>query len=155
MLFNLKFPLIIGVFFVISCATTHNMTHEMVGYNDIKEIISTHCLSCHGNSSPPLEEFKKDKENYKGIGKGPKMDSYDELIKFVKGSDAGALMRRLDDGKNTKDGKPGNMYQYLGNTDSERSANLEILKRWIGHWTLKKKAEMTDDDIKAIKALKE
>ena len=43
--------------------------------------------------------------------KGPKMDSYKNLIIMVNGTDSGALMRRLDDGKSAKDGKPGNMYQ--------------------------------------------
>jgi hypothetical protein len=71
---------------------------------------------------------------------------------FVNGKDTGALMRRLDDGKNTKDGKPGNMYIKLGETDSERAKNLEIIKKWVGGWTLKRKAEITEEELKAIKA---
>ena len=34
--------------------------------------------------------------------------------------DAGALMRRLDNGKHTKDGKPGNMYVNLADDDRAR-----------------------------------
>jgi hypothetical protein len=70
----------------------------------------------------------------------------------VKGSDAGALMRRLDDGKNTKDGKPGNMYTYLGSTDAQRSANLETFKKWVGSWSLKRRKELGTEELDAIKA---
>jgi hypothetical protein len=34
------------------------------------------------------------------------VDTCESLMVVVKGSDAGALMRRLDNGKNTRDGKP-------------------------------------------------
>jgi len=37
----------------------------------------------------------------------PRLVTYGNLMVMVKGSDAGGLMRMLDDGKNTKDGKPG------------------------------------------------
>jgi hypothetical protein len=70
----------------------------------------------------------------------------------VKGSDAGALMRRLDDGKNTKDGKPGNMYTYLGSADAQRSANLETFKKWVGSWSLKRRKELSTEELDAIKA---
>lgn len=40
----------------------------------------------------------------------------------------GAMMRRLDDGKGAKDGKPGNMYQHLGGTEEERQKNLALFK---------------------------
>jgi len=70
----------------------------------------------------------------------------------VNGKDTGALMRRLDDGKHTKDGKAGNMYMSLGETDLERAKNLETIKKWVGGWTLKRKAEITEEELKAIKA---
>lgn len=119
---------------------------------DIKGVIEKRCLFCHGQKSPTMEEFHKDKEGYKKKMKGPKLDTYANLMVVVKGSDAGALMRRLDDGKNTKDGKPGNMYTHLGNTDAERAANLEIFKKWIGNWTLKRSKELTKEELQAIKA---
>jgi hypothetical protein len=37
-----------------------------------------------------------------------KMDSYRQLVNFVVWPNTGAVMRRLDDGKSAKDGKPGN-----------------------------------------------
>lgn len=46
-------------------------------------------------------------------------------------------MRRLDDGKGSGSGKPGNMYQYLGETEEERQINLNVFKSWIGNWSLK------------------
>jgi hypothetical protein len=110
----------------------------MVTYeNNVKPVIANGCLSCHG-SNPS--------------SKGLRMDTYQNLMVFVNGKDTGALMRRLDDGKNTKDGKPGNMYKWLGKTDEERSKNLETIKNWIGGWTLKRKAEITEEELKAIRA---
>lgn len=55
--------------------------------------------------------------------------------------DTGAIMRRLDDGKNTRDGKPGNRYQYVGTTDEERQRNFSIFKAWVGEdaWTHKRR----------------
>jgi hypothetical protein len=79
------------------------------------------------------------------------MDSDANLVVFVNGSDAGAVMRRLDDGKNTKDGKPGNMYNYLGSTDAERAQRLEQFRKWVGNWTLKRRKELTTSELAAIK----
>jgi hypothetical protein len=81
------------------------------------------------------------------------MDTYENLMIFVNGKETGALMRRLDDGKNTKDGKPGNMYNALGGTGAERSENLELIKKWIGGWNLKRKGEITEAERKTVKAL--
>jgi hypothetical protein len=67
------------------------------------------------------------------------MDSYADLIFFVGWPDTGALMRRLDDGRNAG-GKPGNMYQFLGTSDEERQKNLQTFKAWVGPegWILKR-----------------
>ena len=54
------------------------------------------------------------------------------LIFFIGWPDTGAIMRRLDDGKNTADGKPGNMYQNLGANEEERQKNLNLFKEWVG-----------------------
>jgi hypothetical protein len=74
------------------------------------------------------------------MSRGPRMDTYADLIFFVGWPDTGAVMRRLDDGKNTKDGKPGNMYQYLGATEEERKKNFDLFKAWVGEeaWTHKR-----------------
>ena len=126
---------------------------EAVTYEkDIKGIIEKRCVFCHGPDSPSMEEFDRDKEGYKKKSKGPRLDTYGSVMVVVKGSDAGALMRRLDDGKNTKDGKPGNMHANLGKTDAERRANLETFRKWVGHWTLKRKHELSPAELEAIKA---
>ncbi len=139
--------------FVIMAAAVPVFAGEAVTYEkDIKGIIAKQCLSCHGSDSPAMEEFKRDQEGYKKKMKGPRADTYGNLMVMVKGSDAGALMRRLDDGKNTKDGKPGNMYAYLGGADAERSANLEIFKKWVGNWSLKRIKEISKEELEAIKA---
>ena len=120
---------------------------------DIKNIISAQCQACHGSDAPAMAEFKKEEEKFKKAGKGPRADSYTDLMVMVNGSDTGALMRRLDDGKNTANGKPGNMYSYLGGTDEEKAKNLETIKKWIGGWTLKRKKDISEEELKAIKAL--
>jgi len=126
---------------------------EAVTYEkDIKGIVAKQCGSCHGSDSPAMEEFKRDEAGYKKKMKGPRADTYANLMVMVNGSDAGALMRRLDDGKNTKDGKPGNMHASLGSTDAERGANLETFKKWVGGWTLKRKKELGKEELEAIKA---
>jgi mono/diheme cytochrome c family protein len=126
---------------------------EAVTYEkDIKGIIAKRCIACHGSNAPTMEEFDRDKEGFKKKMKGPRYDTYGNLMVVVKGSDAGALMRRLDDGKNTKDGNPGNMHKYLGSTDAERSANLETFRKWVGNWTLKRKKELSQEELGAIKA---
>ena len=119
---------------------------------NVKPVVAARCLSCHGSDAPTITEYKKDKEGFKKKMKGPRMDSYENLILFVKGDEAGALMRRLDDGKKKTDGKPGNMYLWLGKTEPERAENLSIIKKWVGEWTLKRKEEMTEEERKAVKA---
>ena len=120
---------------------------------DVKKIISAQCLSCHGSDAPTMTDFKKEEEKFKKAMKGPRADTYANLMVMVNGSDTGALMRRLDDGKNTEKGKAGNMYSYLGGTDEEKAKNLEVIKKWIGGWTLKRKKDISEDELKAIKAL--
>jgi hypothetical protein len=139
--------------FVILVVSVPVFAAETVTYEkDIKGIIAKQCLSCHGSDAPSMEEFKRGEDGYKKKMKGPRYDNYANLMVVVKGSDAGALMRRLDDGKNTKDGKPGNMYTYLGSTDAQRSANLETFKKWVGSWSLKRRKELGTEELDAIKA---
>jgi mono/diheme cytochrome c family protein len=130
-------------------AGTDAVTYE----RDIKKIMSEQCLSCHGSDAPTMAEFKKDQEKFKKVMKGPRADTYANLMVMVNGSDTGALMRRLDDGKNTANGKPGNMYEYMGKTDGEKAKNLEVIKKWIGGWTLKRAKDISGDELKGIKAL--
>jgi len=80
-----------------------------------------------------------------------RMDTYSHLIFYTAWPDTGALMRRLDDGKGVKDGKPGNMYQYLGGTEEERQQNLRLFKEWVGNWTLKRWKEFSKEDVEGIK----
>jgi mono/diheme cytochrome c family protein len=138
------------------CATAPAPTGEKpITYdNTIKKIMAERCMACHGSDSPLIADFDKDKKGYEAKSKGPRMDTYENLMTFVNGSDAGALMRRLDDGKNTKDGKPGNMYVNLANDDAGRAARLAQFKQWIGSWNLKKRAELSPAELAAIKAPK-
>ena len=125
---------------------------EDVGYmKQIKPVFESKCAACHGQDSPEYPAFKEEKKKFEGKMKGPRMDNYTHLIFFVGWPDNGALMRRLDDGKSTKDGKAGNMYQYLGGTEEERQKNLSLFKEWVGNWTLKRWPEITKEDLNGLK----
>lgn len=106
--------------------------------NQIKPMIQKLCAECHGDDAPTLAEFKLAEEKFKKEKLGPRTSTYENLLQIIAYTDTGALMRRLDDGTNTADKKPGNMYKYLGETDAERAANLAIVKAWVGEgaWNL-------------------
>jgi len=124
---------------------------EITYRKHIKPIFEAKCIVCHGVGSPEHPEFKGDKEKYEKVLKGPRMDTYTHMIYFVGWPDTGAVMRRLDDGKSAKDGKPGNMYQYLGGTEEERQKNLKFFKEWVGNWTLKRWNEISKEELGGIK----
>lgn len=107
---------------------------------DIQPLWNAKCAGCHGAQSPYLGDFVENEKKYREAMKGPRMDTYADLITFIGWPDTGAIMRRLDDGKNTADHKPGNMYAYLGATDGERQTNLKLFKAWVGEegWILKR-----------------
>ena len=105
------------------------------------------CAGCHGEGSPEHKQFKKDKEGYKARGLGPRMDTYTYLISFVAWPDTGAVMRRLDDGKNSQTAKQGNMYEHLGDSEQERQDNLKIFQEWIGNWSLKRWKDSSKKEI--------
>lgn len=114
------------------------MAADVTYRNDIKPLVQAQCGDCHGAQSPWLEDFSLDQDKYKREKSGPRFDSYGALIALVGWPDSGALMRRLDDGANTPDKKPGNMFKFLGETDAERKANLAKIKAWVGEdaWNL-------------------
>lgn len=120
--------------------------------NTIKKIIAERCSGCHGAGAPTLAEFDKDKDGWKKKSKGPRLDPYANLVVLVNGSDAGAIMRRLDDGKNAKDGKPGNMYVWLGGSDAERAQHLALFKKWVGNWSLKRRKDLSEAELRKITA---
>jgi hypothetical protein len=121
---------------------------EEVRYSThVKPIFEERCASCHGADSPEYPEFSANKKRFVEESKGPRMDSYTYILHFIGWPDTGALMRRLDDGKRTKDGKPGNMYEHLGSTDAERQKNLAVFQRWIGEWTMKRWPEVKKEEL--------
>lgn len=121
---------------------------------DIRPLWEARCAMCHGVNSPYVGEFKEDKQRFIAHSQGPRMDTYADLVSFVSWPDTGAIMRRLDDGKNTPDGKPGNMYGHLGTNEAERQKNLALFKEWLGKdaWTLKRRADITKEELDRIVA---
>ncbi len=137
---------------VAGCATTSGTSDKVTYDNTIRQLVETRCYTCHGPQAPSMVEFKKDDVGFKAKSLGPRMDSYENLLVMVNGTDTGAIMRRLDDGTNTNDKKPGNMYEQLGADDAERAANLARFKRWVGSWNLKKNKDISDEERKAVLA---
>lgn len=117
---------------VLVLASAQVMSAEVTYRKDIRPLWEQKCAVCHGAGSPYLGEFEESKKKFEAMSKGPRMDSYADLIGFVGWPDAGALMRRLDDGKTASDRKPGNMYLNLGASEEERQKNLTLFKEWVG-----------------------
>jgi hypothetical protein len=117
-------------------ATAQDPTYR----KNIRPLMEQKCLGCHGAGAPDLGEFNESPDKYKATMKGPRMNSYAELVFYIGWPDTGAVMRRLDDGKSVKGGKPGNMYAFLGADENERQKNLKMFKAWVGEdaWTLKR-----------------
>ena len=114
-------------------ASGGSLAQDVTYRKDIKPIFDSKCTGCHGAGAPSLADFQLDQKKYTAVMKGPRMDTYADLVMLVGWPDTGAIMRRLDDGKNPlAGGKPGNMYQYLGGTDEERQRNLQTFKAWVG-----------------------
>lgn len=120
-------------------ASASGLAQDATYRKDVKPLIDAKCAGCHGGNAPTLAEFALDQKKYMATMKGPRMDTYADLLMIVGWTDTGALMRRLDDGKSElAGGKPGNMYQYLGATEEERQASLKTFKAWVGEggWNL-------------------
>ena len=135
--------------FVSSLAWPQEITYR----KHIRPLWEDKCERCHGSNAPYLGTFEENKKAYEDDDKGPRMDSYADLIFFIGWPDTGAIMRRLDDGKSKKDGVSGNMYKRLGKNEEERQANLKIFKQWVGEdaWTMKKPNEITKEELMRIK----
>ena len=126
---------------ILWAAPTLLAADEEVTYRKhIRPLFEDQCANCHGADSPCLGDFAENKDKHVANEIGPRMATYADLIAFVGWPDTGAMMRRLDDGKSAKDGKPGNMYKHLGDEDQERQKNLQVFKAWVGEdaWTLKR-----------------
>jgi hypothetical protein len=141
-----------ALLWMTACSSSPTPSTQVTYENTIQHLTAKLCRACHGPKSPSLADFNKDKRGYTVKYLGPRMDTYDTLMIFVNGPDTGALMRRLDDGTHTEDGKPGNMYKNLGDNPTERAANLAIFKSWVGGWTLKQSDQISPTEREAIRA---
>jgi mono/diheme cytochrome c family protein len=128
-----KIWLVAGVAVWFAGASASGLAAEATYTKDIKPLFDSKCVGCHGPASPYFGEFDKEPKKFAAAMKGPRMDSYADIVFFTGWPDTGAIMRRLDDGKSAlAGGKPGNMYQYLGGTEEERQKNLQTFKNWVG-----------------------
>ncbi len=127
---------------------------EITYAKHIRPVWEDQCERCHGSGAPTYEAFMADPKKYEADDKGPRMDTYETLVFFLNGEkEAGALMRRLDDGSGTADGQAGSMYRHLGRSE-KRKENFQLFRKWVGEgaWTTKKTAEFTAEDRQKIKA---
>jgi hypothetical protein len=116
---------------LISLIALPALAAERTWRNDVQPLIEAKCVSCHGPSEPEYNEWRLlSEEQRKTVG--PRMDTYPHFMSYVVWPATGAMMRRLDDAK------PGNMYEYLGDSDAERAENLTVIKEWLGEgsWNL-------------------
>ena len=58
---------------------------------DIRPLWQAKCSACHGAASPYLGDFMADQEKFKQLQKGPRMDTYADLIFYVGWPDTGAI----------------------------------------------------------------
>ena len=126
---------------LVAAASADGLAQETSYRKDIRPLVDAKCAACHGAGAPTLAEFLLDQKKYSAAMKGPRMDTYADLVMLIGWTDTGAIMRRLDDGTSAlAAGKPGNMYQFLGATEEERQANLRTFKVWVGPdaWNLKR-----------------
>lgn len=139
--------------------STASWAEDITYRKHIRPLWEQKCAACHGSSSPYLGEFLENQKNFVQQMKGPRMDTYADLIGFIGWPDTGAIMRRLDNGKTGAGDKPGNMHQYLGATDEERQKNLNVFKEWVGkgawkfnRWEAKGKTPaITKQDLDKVK----
>lgn len=143
---------ILAATILTAVAATTAQADETTWSGAVKQIFDKQCIACHGSDAPEYAAFKKDKETWLKKGIGMRMDTYSHLVSFVGWPNSGALMRRLDDGKSSKEGKAGNMYQHLGADEQERQANLALFKQWVGSWNLKRWADLSKDELNSVKA---
>lgn len=147
------------LFAALAMATTSmvsgTLANEITYRKHVLPLWKQKCMSCHGTNSPYLGEFNENKEKFTKIMVGPRMDTYADLTAYVGWPDTGALMRRLDDGKGAKSGKPGNMYGYLGSDDAERQKNLALIKAWVGEggWFLGRLPELDKATLMKMKVV--
>lgn len=136
----------------LACASmaTATLAADVSYRSDVRPLIKARCIECHGDESPTLADFLQDQQKYRKDMQGPRLGTYGELIQLIGWPDAGALMRRLDDGTHTANKRPGNMYKYLGENDAERAANLNIFKAWVGESAWNLNAWEKQSDVPAV-----
>ena len=118
--------------FLVAGVSAASWAQDITYRKHVRPLWEQKCSVCHGASSPYLGDFEEDKKKFEALFKGPRMDTYADMVFFIGWPDTGAVMRRLDDGKSAAGGKPGNMYQNLGTTEEERQKNLNLFKQWVG-----------------------
>ena len=136
---------------LVSGATAQELTWR----TGIGALVNDKCGECHGDKRPEYQEW-----NLGDKKKGSRIVSYADFMSYVVWPATGAVQRRLDDGKSNANGKPGNMYEHLGETDAERAENLAKIKAWLGEgawnqnrWTARGEVPaVTKDQLDKVKA---
>ena len=147
---TLKGFLLSALALTITGAAQQLKAEELTWRKDIQPMVEAKCLDCHGSDTPEYNDWRLLGDARKETGS--RMDTYPHFMSYVVWPATGAMMRRLDDGK------PGNMYEYLGDDEAERQKNLKMLKDWLGAWNLNRWKErdgvpgITKEQLEMIKA---
>lgn len=139
-----------GICLLVSSTAQAVYAGDVTWRDNVQPIFDRRCVACHDDSAPEYQRYKLEKAVWSAKGIGMRMNTYSHLVSFVGWPNSGALMRRLDDGRNTADKRPGNMYQYLGDTEEERQVNLSVFKQWVGNWNLKRWSDVVKDDVTGL-----
>ena len=146
--------------FALAAASMSAAAQDPTWRKDVQPLVKQLCGECHGADAPSYEDWNLDRKAWEAKKIGPRMDNYTDFMRHVVWPATGSMARRLDDGKNAADGKPGNMYRHLGDSDAERAKNLAVIKVWLGEgaWNLNRweargnVPAVTKDQLDKIKA---
>ena len=110
------------------------IAQEVSYRKDIRPLWNVKCVACHGPSAPDLGEFEENKEKYKALSQGPRMDTYADMLFFIAWPDSGAIMRRLDRqlaGRAARHGDPGSHESWSFDSLAGPAATPLLLSRSI------------------------
>lgn len=103
--------------------TASSSAQELTWRKDIQPIIAAKCGGCHGAGQPEFSEWMVQRENNKSLS--PRMDTYAHFMNYVIWPATGAMMRRLDDGKDMFDEKKTGK-RALAEGDINKSGNALV-----------------------------
>jgi len=69
--------------FLVTSFSIASWAQDVTYRKHIGPLVAQKCAACHGTGAPYLAEFNEGKKKFEAVFKGPKMDTYTDLITFV------------------------------------------------------------------------